>query len=117
MLQRKSEPLRGKDTTTSTKSATNSTSLSRFAFGGGQKTSKRKLVDLAESSDDEERVDVDWKNIEADRLQEAMMGEFDSGESDESSMSEDEEEEMDEEAQRRERERCLLEAVGATLLA
>ena len=121
MLQRKSKPMCGNDATTTTKvakPAKKSTGLSRFAFGGAQKTNKRKLVDLAsESSDDGERVEVDWKNVEADRLQEAMMGEFDSGESDESSMSELEEEEMDEEAQRRERERCLLEAVGAMLCA
>ena len=81
VLQRKSEPLCGKDTTTSTKaakSATNSTSLS---FNGGNKTSKGKPVDLAESSDGEERADVDRENIEADRSQEAMMGEFNSGES------------------------------------
>jgi len=72
-----------------------------------------KLIDLAESSDDEERLEVEWKNVEADRLQEAMMGDFSPGDSDESSMSEEEEEEeTDEEARRCERERFLLEAVG-----
>ena len=114
VLQRKSKIESGSSSTSAGKvatPATNSTSLSRFAFRGGQNTNKRKLVQL-ESSDEEEGVDIDWENVEADRLQEDMMGEFVSGDSDESSEAEDYEE-VDEEARRREREQSLLEAVGA----
>ena len=81
MLQRKSEPLCGKDTTTSTKAAKPAPNSTGLSSDGGKKTSKGQLVDLAESSDDEEGVDVDRENIEADRLQEAMMDEFNTDES------------------------------------
>ena len=114
VLQRKSKIESGSSSTSAGKvatPATNSTSLSRFAFRGGQNRNKRKLVQF-ESSDEEEGVDIDWENVEADRLQEDMMGEFVSGDSDESSEAEDYEE-VDEEARRREREQSLLEAVGA----
>ena len=104
MLQRKSG-IRN-DTAT-----TKPISLSRFAFRPNRTTNKRKLVQVTDSSDDEERVDFDWEKAEADRIQEAAMGEFVSGDSDESSEQE-EDEETDEEERRRERERSLLGAVG-----
>lgn len=68
-------------------------------------------MQVTDSSDEEERVDFDWEQAEADRIQEAAMGEFVSGDSDESSELE-EDEETDEEERRRERERSLLGAVS-----
>ena len=86
-------------------------SLSRFAFRPARTTNKRKLVQVTDSSEDEERVEFDWEKAEADRIQEAAMGEFVSGDSDESS-DQEEDEETDEEERRRERERSLLGAVS-----
>ena len=107
MLQRKS----GIRNDTGATATTKPISLSRFAFRPDRTTNKRKLVQVTDSSDDEERVDFDWEKAEADRIQEAAMGEFVSGDSDESSEQE-EDEETDEEERRRERERSLLGAVS-----